>query len=465
MIQGALLAAMLAVPSFAAPGAAKVSLPPELQVQKAALERTLEERLREALTGLLHTKEVIPVVSVELIVTEKGKSEGGSGKEFVLPGVPVDQEVTKKEKGGVRLVAERRIAATIYVGVRLSGARLDKARRIAGEILDIDPEGGDRLEIESFQAGPLAALAYASEAAWAGLLILGFLFLLFLFGPFRGSLKRLADAVGKGSGGSVAMMGPSPMGGGASSGGGPAEKATVRIAGAGEGDEPLFDFINDDNIAGLVQALTNVNPVLVTSVLECLPRPLAARALAMFPREKRRDIVMQSRQVRYSNPEAIRKMEAQIRAKLGFAYGGVRKMSKILQRIDSATRAAVLEDVGRADPGFAQQIRESVIEFEDLFRYDDRSLLRIVREASVITLARVLKRRPEPDLDRVCQKIGAELGDVLREQVSFTPPLSPEVVEDDFLKIVDIVQRLEASGSINRAPAGGAQPSAAPAAR
>ena len=463
MTSGALLVLWLAGSAVAAPGAAKVSLPPELQVQKAALERTLEERLREALTGLLHTREVIPVVSVELRISEKGKSDGSGGKEYVLPGVPIDQEVMKKEKGGVRLVAERRIVATIYVGVRLAGARLEKARRIAGEILDIDPEGGDRLEIESFQAGPLAALAYASEAAWAGLLFLGFVFLAFLFGPFRGSLKRLADAVSKNSGGGVSMMSSGPIGGG-SSNAAPGEKATVRIAGSGEGDEPLFDFINEDNIAGLVQALTNVNPVLVTSVLECLPRPLAARALSMFPREKRRDIVLQARQVRYSNPEAIRKMEAQIRAKLGFAYGGVRKMSKILQRIDSATRAAVLEDISRADPGFAQQIRESVIEFEDLFRYDDRSLLRVVREASVITLARVLKRRPEPDLDRICQKIGAELGDVLREQVTFTPPLSPEVVEEDFLKIVDIVQRLEASGSINR-QAPGSPASAAPAAR
>lgn len=450
MTSGALLVAWLAGSAFAA----KPSLPPELQVQKAALERTLEERLRDALTAFLQTREVIPVVSVELIVSEKARGEASGGKEYVLPGVPVDQEVTKKEKGGVRLTAQRRVTATVYVGVRLAGARLEKARRIAGEILDIDTDSGDRLEIEPFQAGPLAALAYASEAAWAALLLLGFFFLAFLFGPFRGALRRLAEAVSKGGGGGVSMMSSGPVSGGAPAAPAPGERATVRIAGAGEGDEPLFDFINEDNLAGLVQALTNVNPVLVTSVLECLPRPLAARALAMFPREKRRDIVLQARQVRYSNPEAIRKVEGQIRAKLGFAYGGVRKISKILQRIDSATRAAVLEDVSRADPAFAQQIRESVIEFEDLFRYDDRSLLRVVREASVITLARVLKRRPDADLSRICQKIGTELGDVLREQVTFTPALPPEVVEEDFLKIVDLVQRLEAAGNLTRQTAG-----------
>ncbi|MBI4346905.1 MAG: hypothetical protein HY553_08630 [Elusimicrobia bacterium] len=453
-------AVRVATAAFAAPGGPKATLPPELQVQKAALERTLEERLRDALTAFLQTREVIPVVSVELVVTEKGRGEGGGGKEYVLPGVPIDQELTKKEKGGVRLQAERRVNATVYVGVRLAGAKLEKARRIAREILAVDDEGGDRVEFEPFQAGPLAALAYASEAAWAGLLLIGFFFLAFLFGPLRGSLKRLADAVGKSASAGVAMMGSGPSSGGPAAATAPGEKATVRIAGASEGDEPLFDFINEDNLAGLVQALTNANPVLTASVLECLPRPLAARALAMFPREKRRDIVLQARQVRYSNPESIRKMEAQIRAKLGFAYGGVRKVARILQRIDSATRAAVLEDVSRADPAFAQQLRESVVEFEDLFRYDDRSVLRVVREASVITLARVLKRRPEADLDKICQKIGTEMGDVLREQVSFTPAVSTEAVEEDFLKIVEIIQRLEAAGNLSRQNAAAAAPAA-----
>ncbi|HEX4048032.1 MAG TPA: FliG C-terminal domain-containing protein [Elusimicrobiota bacterium] len=477
-----LASALLAVVSLAAGAAAAAGPSPDIFFERAALERSLEERLHAALSTYLGVPNVVAVVNVGLVVDENEKElareraqkAGKTGVEYVLPGVPVDQELTKKKDKDkapdLELIesADRTVRATVFVGRTVEPERLDQAKAIAAQILELDPAKGDTLEFKVFQPSPEAKevkeahaetrrdiLSYTGAAAT----IVGLIGILaissFLFGPLRGALARLTEALGKrpGGGGGGGEGGPA-----AAAAAGPAA-AEAREAGGGRlsaDEDQLFAFIDKESIEGLVQALARENEVLVASVLECLPRPLAARAFALFPPEKRRNILLQVRSVRYANPESIKLIEKQIRSKLGFSFGGLRRMSRIIQRADRGTRAEIVADLQTADPELAAHLRENLLEFDDVLSFDDKTFSRVFRDVGLAAFARYLKSIDPAATDRACAKISPDLAELLREQVSFMQPVSPEAGEEEFLKIVDAVDRLKAAGLItsgDKAPA------------
>lgn len=450
---------------LAAARAAFAAVAPDLMFQRAQLESSLEARLHTSLSAYLGVPNVVAVVNVVLLA-EDGKRGGvqkdSKGVEYVLPGVPVDQELTKQKGYEVIRTSDRIVRASVFVGRSVGQERLDQAKAIASQILELDPAKGDTLELKVFQPSPEAKevkeekaetrrdiLSYTGLAATLVALIGIVALCFFLFGPLRGSLAQLAEALGKrqsggGGGGGPAIMAAAagPSGGAESRGGGPRAAAD---------DDQLFAFIDDESIEGLVQALARENEVLVASVLECLPRPLAAKAFGLFTPDKRRSILQQARAVRYANPESIKLIEKQIRSKLGFSFGGVRRMSRIIQRADRLTRGAIVDDLRQSDPELAVTLRENLVEFEDIVAYDDKIFSRVFRDAGMAPFSRLLKASDPALTEAVARKLAPDAAELLREQVSFMPPVTPEAAEEEFLKIVDTVERLRSAGLITAA--------------
>lgn len=442
---------------------------PEILFQRAQLERSLEERLRAAISAYLGAPNVVAVVNVSLLVEEARheQRDGKSGRtvEYVLPGVPVDQELTKQKKG-VQLVrsSDRTVRAAIYIGRKIDKERLDQARAIAAQILELDPAKGDVLELSVFEPSPEAqevrqaqaetrrdVLSYTGAAA-TGVALVGILALAyFLFGPLRAALSQITEALAKrgaGGGGGGASPAVVAAAAGSESRG---SSAPGSKAGASADEDQLFAFIDEESIEGLTQALARENDVLVASVLECLPRPLAAKAFALFQPEKRRSIFQQARAVRYANPESIKLIEKQIRSKLGFSFGGVRRMSRIIQRADRSTRAAIVADLSQVDPELAAHLRANLLEFEDLLSFDDKTFSRIFRDAGMAVFARYLKSGDPALVGKVAAKLAPEMSELLVEQVSFLPASAADAGEEEFVKIVDVVERLRAAGLITAA--------------
>ncbi|HBL17781.1 MAG TPA: hypothetical protein DD417_13795, partial [Elusimicrobia bacterium] len=450
---------------FAGASFGAASLSPEVQVHQADLERNLENRLRDALSAYLGISEIIPVVNVSLVLEETRKELeerfGKAAVEYVLPGVPVNQNLTQKPDAPVRVArASKIVTCTIWIGKTLDPARTEQVKQVASQILEIIPAKGDSLQIKTFsartQSAPQSLMAYVGMAATAVLLIAALIASYFLFGPLRRFFDNLVDALSKKAAPAAAEMAAFAASAGPAAGAG--EAAAAGPAGGmkptSPDEEPLFDFINEDNISGLTQALAKEGELLIASVLECLPRPVAAKAFALFTPEKRRDILLQCRSVKYGNPESIRLIEKQIRRKLGFSFGGVRKMCQIIQRTDSGVRSALIAAVEASDPELAQHLRDNLLEFEDLFDFDDRSFLRIFRELSLQSFARFLKASSPGLTDRVCERLSPEFADILREQISFMPPVPPEAADEEFIRIVDVVERLKTAGLLTlRAPA------------
>lgn len=461
----ALAAALLLLGGAAAKAASGLS--PELQVQRVQLERSLEDRVKAALVPVTGTPDVVPVVDVTLIVEDvkaaKEDKGGHPGVEYVLPGVPVDQQLTKKDKAQVQTQelqrADRRVAATVFIGKTLDDRRLEEAKAVAAQVLEISPAAGDSLEFKTFEpaAAPTPAavaqrmslLAEAGIAAAGAFILLALAIIVFLF-VFPGKrFGALLEAFAKSLSSSAALGGEAALPAAAAAGAASAGESPAAAALRASDEDALFGFINEDNLQGLVQALSRENEMLITSVLECLPRALAAQAFGLFSPEKRRDIVLHSRSVKYGNPEAIRNIEKQIRSKLGFSFGGVRKMARIVQRTGGTVRSQLIEDVSKVDPDLAKHLRDNLVEFEDVLRLDERSFGRVARELSIPSLARYLKGSPPEWVDLVAQKLNPELAALLKEQVSFTLAVTPEAVEEEFGRIVEIVERLKAAGLLS----------------
>ena len=204
-ISALLLAAVLGG-AFAGASFGAASLSPEVQVHQADLERNLENRLRDALSAYLGISEIIPVVNVSLVLEETRKELeerfGKAAVEYVLPGVPVNQNLTQKPDAPVRVArASKIVTCTIWIGKTLDPARTEQVKQVASQILEIIPAKGDSLQIKTFsartQSAPQSLMAYVGMAATAVLLIAALIASYFLFGPLRRFFDNLVDALSK----------------------------------------------------------------------------------------------------------------------------------------------------------------------------------------------------------------------------------------------------------------------------
>ena len=137
-------------------------------------------------------------------------------------------------------------------------------------------------------------------------------------------------------------------------------------------------------------------------------------------------------------------------------------MCQIVQRTPRTVRRSVLEGISKVDADFARHLRENLMEFEDIFTYDDRSFLRIFRDVGMPSFARFLKATGPEAADQVYGRLSPELTDLLKEQITFMPPVPPEAADEVFARIVDSIERLKSAGLLT-IKAAAAAPATAPA--
>jgi hypothetical protein len=442
---------------------------PGRAVQRATLEQNLEQRLHAALSPLLGPGPVTAVVKIRFQagkpqsrkVQAKGV-EATPDDDFYLPGVPISQGIVGKNGKKVQIIESkyvRKLSAVIYHPNGATAPSLEGARRVAARIVDFSSARGDAIEFEALppeakDPETIQRRVDIATAAVLGVLTLGLL--AFLFGPFKGFFPQILAAMSKkpkGGGGGpdpMAMAAAAAAGGG---GGGDREERDDRPILAGGDDAALFSFIQDDNVEALVKVLRNEKAALVISVLECLPRKVASRAFAAFDVDKRVALITEARNVRYGNPESIRRVEAKIRSVLGFRYGGIDRIARIVQAGGRQVRQETLSALVESDPGLEEEFRGHLLEFEDLLNLPNAEFAAIFRGTSLLTFARVLRKSEDSIVKAACEKLSPEVAELLKQQVRMMPDVSTEIVEDDLLEIVDTVERLRASGVVS-APAG-----------
>jgi len=253
-----------------------------------------------------------------------------------------------------------------------------------------------------------------------------------------------------------------------------AREVLTRAVGPDKADEILqrlatfieatpFEFLRATPADQIYAFLRAEHPQTVALVLANMPTMEAAsKVVQLMPAEEQAEVALRIATMGQTPPDVVKEVARVMREKLESvlqqeysATGGVHSVAEILNSSDRATERNILDFLGKENPELAEEIRSLLFVFEDLLKLDDRTIQLVLKEVDAKDLALALRGASDDVKERILANMSQRGAEMLREEMEFMPPQRRRVVEEAQSKIVGVVRKLEESGAIFVARAGG----------
>src|SRR5437016_10009235 len=135
-----------------------------------------------------------------------------------------------------------------------------------------------------------------------------------------------------------------------------------------------FDAIDRLNPIQLSQFIQNEHPQTIALILAHLTTASSAELLESLPEDIQADVAVRMASLETISPDVIKGISSVLEEKLkpvgtyahNQAYGGIRAVAELLNRMDRRKSRAVLEMMDGSKPEVANSIRELMFVFEDI---------------------------------------------------------------------------------------------------
>ncbi|MDX2507437.1 MAG: flagellar motor switch protein FliG, partial [Gammaproteobacteria bacterium] len=132
------------------------------------------------------------------------------------------------------------------------------------------------------------------------------------------------------------------------------------------------------------------HPQIIAIVLSYLEADQAGQVLSNLPENTRSDIMMRIASLEAIQPAALFELdeilekqfagnESSIRSS---SVGGIKTAADILNFVDGAAEASIMESIKNVDEDLGQEIEDSMFVFDNLSEVDDRGIQALLREVS-----------------------------------------------------------------------------------
>lgn len=436
---------------------------------KIALESSMENRLKQVLTDITGTEKIIVIVNVQLADEKVEQKQEKKEDDFILPGVPIKEAISEKQVGDAVMAALgedsrtliRKLSATIILDKGVSPSVVAIVKEVATGLLGVDAARGDQLVVRQmlFQKNPFywGSLIYPPHVYWVVSILASLVFalalLLFLFGPFRGFAREfVAGIVATASAlkdNNKTAEESSFAGGAAALPELAAGKAETKPAVPG-GKEPPFAFVNESNINALIFLLKDEEPKFITIVINYLPAPLAAKVLASIDADKQKAVAVHMAQVRELDAEQVDELEVHIENRIGYLAGGKEKLAGLLDNADETTRDQMLATLQSVNAALADELKHALITVDVLAQLDVAALQAVIRAVSPAVFGQLVRSLTADLQDKIFATLPTGAATRIRQEIDLAQAFSPQRLEVEKRRVVDVVRRLEARGMIQR---------------
>jgi flagellar motor switch protein FliG len=235
-----------------------------------------------------------------------------------------------------------------------------------------------------------------------------------------------------------------------------ARRLLDRVSKAMGRDAASFDALQKADPQQLANFIHNEHPQTIALILSHLGATQAANLLYSLPAELRADVAVRMANLDQISPEIISKIAIVIGQKLKAlgetsreAYGGVRAVAEMFNRLDQNSSKDILESIEGGDPQLGETIRHLMFVFEDLLRVDTGGIRELLARVDRKVLTVALKGTSEPlraHFMGVMSQRGAEM---MREDMEALGPVKLKEVEMSQQQVIAAVRLLESEGVIS----------------
>lgn len=243
-----------------------------------------------------------------------------------------------------------------------------------------------------------------------------------------------------------------------------ARKLVDRLMKAIGTDSASFDALQKADPQQLAKFIHKEHPQTIALVLSHLNSSQAAALLASLPLELRGEVSLRMASLERISPEVISRIAAiigqKIRALGEFsreAYGGVRAVAEMFNRLDSGMSKDILNDLEKQDQDVTESIRHLMFVFEDLLLMDQSGVKEVLTRVDRKLLTLALKGTSDQLRVKFLECMSQRGAEMLREDMDSLGPVKIKEVEGAQQQIIAIVRQLEAEGTVSLKGAVGEQ--------
>jgi len=223
-----------------------------------------------------------------------------------------------------------------------------------------------------------------------------------------------------------------------------------------------FTSLERANPQQLSKFIQNEHPQTIALILAHLNASQAAELITSLPEALRSDVAMRMASLQEISPEVVRRISLILEQKLEAlgsfateAYGGVRAVAELFNRMDRNTGRAVLEKIETENPQLAASIRDLMFVFDDILLIDDAGIAEILKRADRKVLTIAMKGTSEELQNQFFRNMSTRAVELIKEEMEFMGPVKLKDVEKSQHEIVEIVRQLEEEGVISIGGGGG----------
>lgn len=223
-------------------------------------------------------------------------------------------------------------------------------------------------------------------------------------------------------------------------------------------DHEAVDFgsLNKVDPQQLAKFIQEEHPQTIALVLSHLDPSQAAELIRALPADSRADVLIRMAGLEQIPPESVRTIAAVIGQKLRNlgelsreAYGGVRAVANLLNRLDPNNCTQLLDAMEQVNPGLFENIRRLMFVFEDLEKLDDAAIRQLVAKVDRKILVTAFKGTSEGLQKHFMKAFSERATEMMREDLEALGPVKIKEVDAAQQQIISVARQLESEGVIS----------------
>jgi flagellar motor switch protein FliG len=174
----------------------------------------------------------------------------------------------------------------------------------------------------------------------------------------------------------------------------------------------------------LATFIRNEHPQTIALILAHLDPKKCGETLKMLPEALHTEILLRIANLDAVAPEIIDEIDDVLRNEIQAMgsvshqkIGGVEPIAEMLNLIDKATEAQILDNLEERDPELAEEVRNLMFVFDDLIKIDDRGIQELVKGVNNDKWKLALKTASEGVKELIFKNMSTRAAEMLREDM------------------------------------------------
>ncbi|MBI6882542.1 flagellar motor switch protein FliG [Pseudomonas putida] len=212
--------------------------------------------------------------------------------------------------------------------------------------------------------------------------------------------------------------------------------------------------LNQMEPAMVAEMIRDEHPQVIATILVNLERAQAADVIELFEMNLRNDVILRIATYKGVQKDAMSDLTSVLNNMLDGQstkrqkLGGIRTAAEILNTMNSAAEESAIGAVRDYNPELAQKIQDEMFLFENILDLDSTAIGLIVAEVPQDDLVVALKGASQDLQDKFINTMSTRGAELFREDMETRGPLRLSQVESQQKKVLEVVRRLAAAGTI-----------------